>query len=791
MLIFPNDFNAQLGIDQVTELVGKRCKSEFGLEFLAKVKPSSKISEIDLWLSQTDEMVKILTEGEAIPSRDFQDIRPFLKRSRVAGAFLMAEDFSILKSTLHILYDWTQFLKKRQTQSPELFKLTMGFISDREIVDAIDRIVDERGVVRDNASPELAAIRSLLIQKERAVRTEINKILRKAIQDKFTDEDSIVTIRDGRLVIPVKAENKRKIQGFVHDESATGQTVYLEPTETLQLNNEVRELQYQEKREIAKILTRLTDMIRASLKDLEKGAFFIGLMDFIHAKAVFALDIEAVKPKLQKYPAVNWIEARHPLLWLSHNASGKPTIPLSLKLSRQENRVLVISGPNAGGKSVALKTVGLIQYLFQCGFLVPVDERSEFGVFKCFFLDIGDTQSLENDLSTYSSHLTAMKYFNEMADRDSLFLIDEFGTGTEPQFGGAIAESILNELHKKKAFGVVTTHYQNLKKYAENNLGVINGAMKYDVGALEPLFELEIGKPGSSFAFEIARKIGLPKFLIADAKSKIGSHQVDYEFLLNDLERERNKYQKLSKKAEKDEKEISAVRKDYEEIRKMVQEERKDILKKAKLEAKQVLADANRQIESTIREIKEQKADKEKTKAARVKLEEFKTRKLKDSETKKSIETQIKLGDHVTIKGQDTVGEVTSLKGKQAQVQFGNIISFIDLKKLEKTTGRTQSPEKKASRKIGGINIMDKMAQFNGEIDIRGVRAEEALGKVDEYIDQALMLGTDQVRIVHGKGHGILRDVIRTHLKGHQSVASAVDEHIDFGGSGITVVTFR
>ncbi|MEO9475792.1 MAG: endonuclease MutS2 [Cyclobacteriaceae bacterium] len=791
MLIFPNDFNAQLGIDQVTELVGKRCKSEFGLEFLAKVKPSSRVSEIDLWLSQTDEMVKILTEGETIPARDFQDIRPFLKRSRVAGVFLMAEDFSILKSTLQILYDWTQFLKKRQTQSSELFKLTLGFISDREIVDAIDRIVDERGVVRDNASPELAAIRSLLIQKERAVRTEINKILRKAIQDKFTDEDSIVTIRDGRLVIPVKAENKRKIQGFVHDESATGQTVYLEPTETLQLNNEVRELQYQEKREIAKILTKLTDMIRASLKDLEKGAFFIGLMDFIHAKAVFALDIEAVKPKLQKYPTVNWIDARHPLLWLSHNASGKPTIPLSLKLSRQENRVLVISGPNAGGKSVALKTVGLIQYLFQCGFLVPVDERSEFGVFKSFFLDIGDTQSLENDLSTYSSHLTAMKYFNEMADRDSLFLIDEFGTGTEPQFGGAIAESILNELHKKKAFGVVTTHYQNLKKYAENNLGVINGAMKYDVGALEPLFELEIGKPGSSFAFEIARKIGLPKYLIADAKSKIGSHQVDYEFLLNDLERERNKYQKLSKKVEKDEKEISAVRKDYEEIRKMVQEERKDILKKAKLEAKQVLADANRQIESTIREIKEQKADKEKTKAARVKLEEFKTRKLKDSETQKSIESQIKLGDHVTIKGQDTIGEVTSLKGKQAQVQFGNIISFIDLKKLEKTTGRSQPPEKKVSRKIGGINIMDKMAQFNGEMDIRGVRAEEALGKVDEYIDQALMLGTDQVRIVHGKGHGILRDVIRTHLKGHQSVASAVDEHIDFGGSGITVVTFR
>ncbi|WP_258104889.1 endonuclease MutS2 [Marinoscillum sp. MHG1-6] len=791
MLIFPKDYENKLGFDQVLEMVRQKCHTPAGEEYVSRVKPSSKLDEVMLWLNQTDEMLQILSGGENVPSREFMDIRAFLKRSKVAGVFLQAEEFGIIKSTLRTLYEWTQFLKKRQTQSPELFKLTLGFISDQNLINEIDRIVDERGLVRDNASPELEAIRNLLVKKEREVRTAINKILKKAIHDKLTDEDSIVTIREGRLVIPIRAENKRRIQGFVHDESSTGQTVYLEPTDTLQLNNEVRELLYQERREIARILTRLTDLLRSSLKDIEKGTFFLGLLDFIHAKAVFSQEIEAVKPKTQKYPVVHWMEARHPLLWLSHNASGKPTIPLSLRLNRQENRILVISGPNAGGKSVALKTVGLIQYMFQCGFMVPVDERSEFGIFRSVFLDIGDTQSLENDLSTYSSHLTAMKYFNEMADRDSLFLIDEFGTGTEPQFGGAIAESILNELHRKKAFGVVTTHYQNLKKFAENNMGVINGAMKYDVAELEPLFELEIGKPGSSFAFEIAKKIGLPKLLIEDAKTKIGSHQVDYEFLLNDLEKERNKYRQLNKKAEKSEKEIFEIRKDYEEVRKMVQEERKDILKKAKNEARQILAEANKKIEGTIRQIKEQKADKEQTRKAREGLEAFKKQRLEEREPKAAKKAEIKPGDAVTIIGQDTAGEVMHLKGKQAQVRFGNIISFIDLKKLEKTSKSASSGEKKKSSRVGGVNMLEKMSKFNGELDIRGVRAEEALGKVDEYIDQALMLGTDQVRILHGKGHGVLRELVRNHLRRHQSVASAVDEHVDFGGSGITIVTFK
>ncbi len=790
MLIYPLDFGERLGMDQILELIRKKCKSTYGEEFLEKVRPSDKYDDIRKRLDQTSEMLTFLVAGEAIPARDFLDIRDYLKRMKLEGSFLNAEDFAILRSALISLFDWVYFLSKKSGQSPELYELSKGFVADKKLVEAIDKIVDERGKVRDNASPELMEIRRQLIQKEKEVRTAINKILRKAIQDKLVEEDSTLTMREGRLVIPVKAENKRKIQGFIHDESATGQTVYLEPAEVLELNNEVRELQYQERREIVRILITLTNLLRASITDLERGAVFLGLMDFIHAKALFARELEAINPKLQKYPLIQWKDARHPLMWLSHQESGKPTVPLSLKLSRNDNRILVISGPNAGGKSVALKTAGLLQYMMQCGFLVPVAEGSEFGIFKCMFLDIGDTQSLENDLSTYSAHLTSMNYFQEMADSNTLFLIDEFGAGTEPQFGGAMAEAILDRIHQKKAFGIVTTHYQNLKKYAEHTQAVVNGAMKYDISALEPLFDLEIGKPGSSFAFEIARKIGLPKDVIDEAKSKAGVQQVDYERLLNELEKERSKYRQLTQKAEKEEKNILQIKRDYEAVKEMLDKEKKEILKKAKSEANQLLSEANRHIESTIREIKEAQADKERTKEVRQKLDTFKQHKLAEEKPKKKV-IDLKQGDPVTLVGQDTLGEIMSIKGKQAQVRFGNLISFVDLQKLEKTKGAVATAERRYGRRVGGIDWVEKMSRFNGELDIRGVRAEEALPLVDEYIDQALLLGTDQVRILHGKGHGILRDLIRNHLKGHSSVQKTTDEHIDFGGSGITVVTFR
>ena len=789
MIIFPKEIEDKLGIDQIRELIRKKCKSQYGVEFLNKVQPSTQVEEISKWLTQTQELVTAVSSGLNVPARDFQDLRPFIKKIRASGSFLQSEEFAYLGSILTMLYEWTRFFKSNKDLFPTLTQLTFGFIADLELVNAINQIVDERGEVRNNASPELAAIRRLIIQKERAVRTEINKVLRKSIKDDFTDNDSSVTIRDGRLVIPVRAEYKKRVAGFIHGESSTGQTVFLEPTEVLQLNNEVRELIYQERREIIRILTRLTDLMRQSLNDIEKGSFFIGLIDFIHAKASLAVEIEAVMPKVHKAPMIKWMNARHPLLYLSHKESKKSVVPLSLSLSRQDDRVLVISGPNAGGKSVALKTIGLLQYMLQCGFLVPVDEHSEFGVFNGMLLDIGDTQSLENDLSTYSSHLTAMKYFNEIADRNTLVMIDEFGTGTEPQFGGAIAESILTQLNRKKTFGVITTHYQNLKKFAENNHGVVNGAMRYDLGNLEPLFELEIGKPGSSFAFEIARKIGLPQGIIDDAKSMVGTSQVEYEHLLTDLEKEKAKYQKLNKKLDKEEKDALELRTDYEQLRSMVDSERKEILRKAKEEAKFIIIRANKDIENTIREIKESQADKKRTAEARKILESKKV----DTKTKPQALIpnlpSIKIGDLVTLENQETIGEIMNIKGKQAQVRFGNLISFIELHRLSKSKG--QLTKSSPSKKMGGFNIIDKMSRFSGEIDIRGMRADEALTIVDSYVDDALMLGTDSVRLLHGKGHGILKDVLRNHLKSHPNIATLNDEHIDYGGAGITVVTFK
>lgn len=789
MIIFPKEIENKLGIDQIKELIRKKCKSQYGVEFLNKVQPSTQVEEISKWLTQTQELVTAVSSGLNVPARDFQDLRPFIKKIRASGSFLQSEEFAYVGSILTMLYEWTRFFKSNKDLFPTLTQLTFGFIADLELVNAINQIVDERGEVRNNASPELAAIRRLIIQKERAVRTEINKVLRKSIKDDFTDNDSSVTIRDGRLVIPVRAEYKKRVAGFIHDESSTGQTVFLEPTEVLQLNNEVRELIYQERREIIRILTRLTDLMRQSLNDIEKGSFFIGIIDFIHAKASFAVEIEAVMPKVHKAPMIKWMNARHPLLYLSHKETKKSVVPLSLSLSRQDDRVLVISGPNAGGKSVALKTIGLLQYMLQCGFLVPVDEHSEFGVFNGMLLDIGDTQSLENDLSTYSSHLTAMKYFNEIADRNTLVMIDEFGTGTEPQFGGAIAESILTQLNRKKTFGVITTHYQNLKKFAENNHGVVNGAMRYDLGNLEPLFELEIGKPGSSFAFEIARKIGLPQGIIDDAKSMVGTSQVEYEHLLTDLEKEKAKYQKLNKKLDKEEKDALELRTDYEQLRSMVDSERKEILRKAKEEAKFIIIRANKDIENTIREIKESQADKKRTAEARKILESKKA----DTKTKPQALIpnlpSIKIGDLVTLENQETIGEIMNIKGKQAQVRFGNLISFIELHRLTKSKG--QLTKSSPSKKMGGFNIIDKMSRFSGEIDIRGMRADEALTIVDSYVDDALMLGTDSVRLLHGKGHGILKDVLRNHLKSHPNIATLNDEHIDYGGAGITVVTFK
>lgn len=794
MLFYPDHVEERLEIDQVRTILKGYCKSELAAERVHKARPVAKFAQLQVFLEQTREMHQILTSGVALPAGHFGDIFPLLKRVKTGGTYLDGQDFSVLKQALYILYEWSQFLKKRPEEYPGLSRLTHGFIADLELVHEIEARIDERGEVRDNASEELMEIRTRIGRAERSVRKTIQRILEKSKKDELTDDDGAVTVRSGRLVIPVKAEFKRKLPGFIHDESSTGQTVFMEPTEVLDLNNEVRELQYRERREIIRILTQLADQIREMLPDLQKGAEFLIKMDFVHAKGRFAIDYEALVPPVLDQPNFKISQGRHPLLWKKHREQDKAVVPLDVEFRREE-RILVISGPNAGGKSVALKTVGMLQYMVQCGFPIPVHEESTMGFFRNYFVDIGDSQSLENDLSTYSSHLAAMKYFTEFADKRSLILIDEFGTGTEPQFGAAIAESILQNLAKTGCYGVITTHYGNLKDFAEKTEGLQNAAMRYDTDQLEPLFQLEQGKPGSSFAFEIAQKMGLSKAILKDAKKIVGFDQVNYDRMLGKLDSEKARFEKQNRQLAKEKEEVLALREDYETLRKQLEKDRKVILKEAREEALRMVGDANKKIERTIREIKESEAKKEQTRQARQHLEEYsekiekKIKKEPKPKIKQHPEVQpgpIQIGDRVQLKEQGTIGEVVSLKGKQAEVTFGNLKSFVAISKLEKISKRKAKTQQKAT--VSNLNWDQKLSNFSNDLDVRGKRAEEVLPLVDRMVDDALMLGVKQLRVLHGKGHGILKDVIRNHLREDKNIVSTLDEHADRGGSGITII---
>ena len=787
MKIYPNDIEQKLGFDQIRAYLARFCQSERGEQLALKAKPTEKYEVMLKWLTQAKEMIFLKGNREDKVSFEFPDIDDYLTRIKVPGSFLDAQDFHELKRGVNSLNSWVVFFQSKGARYPELFNLSGSISIDPNLTIHIDKTIDDRGEVRDSASRELAEIRAKISKSERAVRSAIQKVLKKAKDDQFTDDDSTLTVRDGRLVIPVKAEHKKRIPGFVHDESATGQTVYLEPGEVLELNNEVRELKYAEKREVIRILIALADHVRANLSDLKEGAGLLEKLDFIHAKALLAELINGVVPEVHKSTKFDLKQASHPLLYLTHKENGKSVVPLNLELD-SENRILIISGPNAGGKSVALKTVGLLQYMLQTGLPVSVDEASRMGIFSSIFIDIGDTQSIEDDLSTYSAHLTSMKHFLEYVDKKSLFLIDEFGKGTEPQFGGAIAESVLSELNSKKAFGIVTTHYQNLKKIGDETAGLVNGAMKYDLDALEPLFELEVGKPGSSFAFEIAGKIGLPKSIIDASRNKMGSSHVEYDQLLNQLEKEKSRFDKLNKKLEKDQLDITKVRKDYEDLRSMLEDDKKRIIKEAKREASQILDGANKDVERAIRVIKESKASKERTKEVRQDLEK---KKIRFAEQQSPVKNKsFKAGDIVKVIGQETTGAVQKIKGKQAEVLFGSMKSIVSIEKLQKASASPQVSYQKKVKKLG-IDISHKMANFEHEISIRGMRADEAMSKVETFIDEALLVGVDEVRIVHGKGHGVLREIVRNITKGHPSIASVEDEHADRGGAGISIIKLQ
>ncbi len=846
-MLYPQNIEQKLGFDRIRELLKEACMSTLGRNYVDKMKFSDRSDLVEKLIKQTSEFKDILQYEPSFPSQNFIDVTRHLSKAAIEGAFLIEEEAFDLKLSLRTIQECLRFFDNKEPhQYPQLRELVgssfdLSKIKDalqkpsnqadnkkllvqnkwlKDIFDDLDRIIDDRGHVKDNASPELQDIRRTLISVMSGLRKKLDTVLKTAKKEGWVGDDVSLTIRNGRLVIPLAAEHKRKIKGFVQDESDTGKTVFLEPTEVLESNNEIKELEARERREIVRILMNLTNKIRPHVEALKRAYGFLGMVDFMRAKAKFAVQIEANTPLFTHNQQVSWTEARHPLLYLSFQKQGKKVKPLNVKL--EENaRILLVSGPNAGGKSVMLKTIGLLQYMYQCGLLVSMADFSTMGIFKNIFIDIGDEQSLDNDLSTYSSHLTNMKHFLLQSDKKTLFLIDEFGTGTEPSLGGAVAEAILDDLNKSGAFGVINTHYTNLKIFADKQHGLVNGAMRFDGEALEPLYELEIGKPGSSFALEIAQKIGLPKAVIEKAKSKLGNNQVNFEKLVKELDIEKKVFAEKNLEYSSKQRKLDQLLVQYTALKSVLETDKKTILNTAKAQAKQILKDTNAKVEGVIREIREQGAAKLATKEIRQQLQTFELTELKEekiTETKPNVQEEIKqpkneksvidfdeieddnteigIGSKVRIKGQVAVGEVINLRGKDAELAIGDLKTMVKINRLEKVgrreyreaIGESQAPKPK----LTGFDMNDKAANFSFNLDVRGKRGEDALVETNKFIDDGLMLGYSELRIVHGKGDGILRQLIRNHLRNsYKQIRKLEDEHADRGGSGVTIVKMK
>ena len=795
-MLYPANLEQKINFLKIKELLKEECTSSLGKEYVDRMAFSSDYNLVTKLLDQTEEFQKIIISGEIFPSSNFTNLTPYLEKAKLEGAFLDEEDFHEIKGALLTLKSCISFFQKNTEIYPVLSQL-LGLLLELDLglLKTIDAIIDEKGKMRSNASKELQLIRAQIIYEEGRLRKVMDRIFKEARAKGLTPEDASMTIRAGRLVIPVAAENKRKLRGFIHDESATGQTVFMEPEEALDINNEIRDLEYMERREIIKILTQLTDRLRPAIPALRKATNFLGLIDFIRAKAKFAQKTESSKPEIIKERTLEWTKARHPLLELALKSQAKKITPLDIKLGGHE-RLLVISGPNAGGKSVTLKTVALLQYMLQTGLLIPVHPDSKSSLFDHFFIDIGDEQNLENDLSTYSSHLLNMKHFTQFANRKTILFIDEFGTGTEPQFGGAIAESILLSLNKLGAFGVITTHYGNLKQVANKNQGLVNGAMRYDVNRLEPLYQLEIGKPGSSFALEIASKIGISKEILDYAKANIGEERVRYDRLLTQLENEKNQYSTLLADAKAKEKLLKTRLQEYNQLKETLELTKKRYIQEAKQEAKALLDQTNKKIESAIREIKEGNAEKEATKQIRKELDVFKEEIKPEKTAVKDPEIvviggKIVEGDWVRLKDNGAIAEVLRLKNNEAEISIGELKSNVKISRLEKISNTQVKKEVKAIALRTGYNTNEKMMDFSYNLDLRGKRGEEILPLIQTFIDEGHMLGVKDLRIVHGKGDGILRDITRNLLKHMNQVKIVEDVHADRGGAGVTLVTLK
>lgn len=833
-MIYPHNFEQKIGFDQIRQLLKGKCLSTLGEERVDEMTFSDNYDEINRRLEQVVEFVRITQEEEDFPAQYFFDVRPSLKRIRVEGMYMDEQELFDLRRSLETIRDIVRFLQQSDEEEetenspyPALRELAGDILVFPQLIARIDSILDKFGKIKDNASAELLRIRRELSATTGSISRSLNSILRVAQSEGYVDKDVTPTMRDGRLVIPVAPGMKRKIRGIVHDESATGKTVFIEPAEVVEANNRIRELEGEERREIIRILTEFSATVRPQVPALLSSYEFLAEIDFIRAKALFGIDIKGLKPSFENKQIVDWFQAVHPLLQMSLAKHDKKVVPLDIILTR-DKRILLISGPNAGGKSVCLKTVGLLQYMLQCGMLVSMHERSHAGIFSHIFIDIGDEQSIEDDLSTYSSHLTNMKMMLKSCNGESLILIDEFGGGTEPQIGGAIAEAVLKRFNLKGTFGVITTHYQNLKHFAEDHEGVVNGAMLYDRHEMRALFQLQIGNPGSSFAVEIARKIGLPEEVIADASEIVGSEYIQSDKYLQDIVRDKRYWETKRQNIRKREKQMEDTITRYEQEIQELERSRKEILKKAKEEAERLLQESNAKIENTIRTIKEAQAEKERTRTARQELTDFKQQvenlekaaleekiarkmeKLREKQERKkdkkakqanTPETPvapkvrpIEAGDYVRIKGQTSVGQVMEISGKNAVVMFGLMKTNVKADRLERTDAPKAAPLSSKATFVSSETqdrMYEKKLNFKQDIDVRGMRGDEAIQAVTYFIDDAILVGVSRVRILHGTGTGILRTLIRQYLATVPGVAHFQDEHVQFGGAGITVVDLK
>lgn len=813
----------RLSFDKIRDLVAAETTNRLAERMVAEMAFGSNCERICRELRQTEEFRQILLMENSFPSQDFFDLSDELARLKVGGTVIDPEALVDLKASLHTITSCLRFFAADNGEKyPELTALAQRIELDANILKRLDKIVDDKGEIYDDASPALLEIRRQMTRKRTEVDAQIGRSLSRAKREGWAPENAEVTIRNGRLVIPMLDTHRRKMKGLIHDESATRQTAFLEPAEVVELNNDLRELEFAERHEIQKILAAFTDYIRPQLPQLTNAYWLLARIDFIRAKARFALSINAVMPVVNDRPMMGWIDARHPLLYLNHRAQGKEVVPFSLTLDG-DKRILVISGPNAGGKSVCLKAVGLIQYMLQCGLLVPVRETSEFGIFDSVFIDIGDQQSLENDLSTYSSHLQNMKQLLAVAGERTLFLLDELGGGTEPRSGCAIAEALLEELYRRRSFGVVTTHFADLKLLADRYEGIVNGAMLFDTERMMPLYRLAVGHPGSSFAFEIATKIGFPLPILEAAESKVGTEMLNFEHQLQQIELDKQEIARQRAELKASDDFLNEVITKYQRLNEKLESKRYDILSDARQQARQILADANRTVERTIADIKEANAERERTLQAREQMrqdaekieqqqqEHDRQRRQQRAKTNvadqqpapqpqgtddlRSADGSLQVGDIVRIDGGDTFGQLVELKGKKAVVESNSLRMTIATDRLQKTRKKVIPVDKTQQRNNRFQSIYDdineKRKAFNPTLDLRGHRAEEALAELQHFLDDAQLLSEKELRILHGKGYGILKTLIRQQLQSMSEVQSFHSAPVDLGGDGITVVHLK